>query len=98
MSEIIISKEKLIMLKGNLTSANASEIQEDLEWELDHTRELTIDLTDLNKLDVVGVFMLLILKKKAITAGKKIMIINHDNKVVNKSILNSGMQNIIDVV
>ncbi len=98
MSELIKSKEEIIVLKTNLTSVNVSKVQEDIEWALNNTRELTIDLTYLKKLDLVGVFMLLILKKKAITDGKQLLILNHGNETVTQSIKDSGMQNIIDVV
>lgn len=97
MIEHINTKEEVIVLKGNLTSENVSEVQENFEWALNHTSKLTIDLTHLHKLDVVGVFMLLILKKNAKTVGKKILILNHGNKIITQSVKISGMQNIIDV-
>jgi len=97
MKELINIIEEQIVLEGNLTSENVSEIQEDLEWALNHTSKLTIDLTYLNMLDVVGVFMLLIIKKKAKAKGKIIQILNYGNEHVTHSIKLSGLQNIIDV-
>jgi len=98
MTEFINNTEEQIILEGKLNSENVSEIQEDLEWALNHNFKLTIDLTYLDMLDVVGVFMLLIIKKKAKSKGKIIEILNYGNEHVTQSIQLSGLQNIIDVV
>jgi anti-anti-sigma regulatory factor len=58
MCEVAISKDELVVLKGSLTSINVSEVQEYLEMALYLTPKITLDITELNKLDVAGVFML----------------------------------------
>ena len=98
MTESLINNDKLVELNGYLTSINVSEVQKDLEMALSQISKLTIDITGLIKLDVVGVFMLLILKNKAITNGKNIVILNNGNEVVTQAIKNSGIKNIVDVI
>ncbi len=98
MTETVINNDKLVVLNGCLTSRNVSEIQEDVEIALYDTTRLILNITDLEKLDISGVYMLLIVKKKAETFGKEILILNNHNEIVTKAIKNSGIKNIIDVI
>ena len=98
MREIISINEGLVELNGYLTSANVSEVQKNLEELIDQNSILTLDITKLKKLDSVGVFMLLILKRNAENFGKNIFIVAAENEVVLKAIEESGMQKILDAV
>jgi len=98
MREIISINEGLVELNGYLTSANVSEVQKNLEELIDQNSILTLDITKLKKLDSVGVFMLLILKRNAENFGKNVFIVAAENEVVLKAIEESGMQKILDAV
>jgi len=98
MREIISINEGLVELNGYLTSANVSEVQKNLEELIDQNSILTLDITKLKKLDSVGVFMLLILKRNAENFGKNIFIVAAENEVVLKAIEESGMQKILDAI
>jgi ABC-type transporter Mla MlaB component len=68
-----MSKEvNIIKLRGNLESRNVSEIEDQLEESLSKNENVLIDLDDLEKLDIAGVFMLLMLKKRAMKECKKV--------------------------
>jgi anti-anti-sigma regulatory factor len=68
-----MSKEvNVIKLRGNLEARNVSEIEDLLEESLLESESLLVDLNELDKLDIAGVFMLLILKKRAIKECKQV--------------------------
>ncbi|WP_010231846.1 STAS domain-containing protein [Gillisia marina] len=90
MSEVVLKNAELITLRGSLTSMNVSEVQEDIEMELHYAPKIILDLTQLNKLDIAGVFMLMIVKQKAKTNGKKILILNSCNEIVTQAIKKIG--------
>jgi len=98
MYDTILIEDKLVVVTGNLTSENVSEVQENLDKALYQTTKLILDISELKKLDVIGVYMLLILKKKAEMFGKQIVILNIDNEIVSEAIISSGLKNIIDVI
>lgn len=98
MHDTILKEDKLVVVTGKLTSENVSEVQENLDKALYQTTKLILDISELKKLDVIGVYMLLILKKKAEMFGKQIVILNIDNEIVSEAVINSGLKNIIDVI
>ncbi|RKS45182.1 STAS domain-containing protein [Gillisia mitskevichiae] len=98
MQDTILKEDKLVVVTGKLISENVSEVQENLDKALYQTTKLILDISELKKLDVIGVYMLLILKKKAEMFGKQIVILNKDNEIVSEAVINSGLKNIIDVI
>ena len=67
-------------LDGKLYSGNLSEIQYKIEFALDRTQSLTIDLNALENFDIAGIYMLYITTKKARENNKEVVLCCSQNE------------------
>lgn len=79
-------KEKLVRLFGDLSSENVSEIEQFLIDKLSTTDYLLIDVEDLKKIDPACIFMLYMVKVKAIKRGKEVSIRGSENSLYKEII------------
>jgi len=79
-------KETTFQLLGRLDSKNVSEIEKELEEILNSTDILIVDLNKLETLDISGIFMLFILRKRAYVKAKKVIYLLNSSKIITEKI------------
>ena len=74
-----------IIINGSLTAENVSEIQDHLSLCIPGRDDVKIELTELERIDAAGAYMLLIIKLKSLGFGQKIKFMVR-NPLIKKSI------------
>jgi len=76
-----MSASRLLALSGNVTIYNALAQKEALLDALASTSKLELDLSQVSEMDTAGLQLLILLKKEAQRAGKRVCIVAHSQVV-----------------
>lgn len=90
------STQKVREIKGRLYSGNVTETQKILEYDLLRFRSLIIVISNIQEIDMSGVFMLYFLKRKAKEKGLVVDFIGLENEVFKSALKFLGISHIFD--
>lgn len=93
---IEIDDEGALKIIGKLTEENIAEVQNHLNEFLYQRNYLILDITDIEQLDMPGIYMLFNFRHKAKKLSKKVSIILNSTSNLNDVINNSGLKEILD--
>ena len=88
-----LNNTRNLQIKGRLYSGNVSETQEKLEYALEVFNTIEINLSEIEVVDIAGVFMLYLMLCKAKEKNKKIVFTGLDNPILHNALYIAGLHN-----
>lgn len=85
------SNRRIIEIKGNLYSGNVSEIQQEIEYNLQRHKSLVIILNAVKTVDMSGVFMLYLMKLLAKEKNLELKFVGMETKIFKSALSFSGL-------
>ncbi|WP_089665696.1 STAS domain-containing protein [Gramella sp. MAR_2010_147] len=93
---IEVDEKGILKIVGKLTSDNALKVQNHLNELLFTRNHLVLDITEVDYIDIPGIYMLFQFKNKAQQISKEVNILLNKTSCLNDIINRSGLKTILD--
>ena len=94
---VITYNEQVLELEGKLYSGNVTETQMQIEFALDRTSFLILNLSPLSTIDVAGAFMIYLLTKRAEEKSKQIILVGCESEKIKETFCLAGLNHLTQI-